>query len=64
MKLERDYVEVLARILRDKDLAYRNGSSTDFINEYERGRINLRLRGRLLADVTGDAEEREGSRAG
>ncbi len=63
-KLEREYVEVLAKILRDKDLAYRDGSSTDFTGEYERGRINLRLRGRLLADLTGDAEEREGSRAG
>jgi putative nucleotidyltransferase with HDIG domain len=52
-KLEGGYVEVLARVLRDKDLAYRDGSSTDFMGEYERGRINLRLRGKALADVSG-----------
>ena len=52
-KLEKDYIEVLARVLRDKDLAYRDGSSTDFMGEYERGRINLRLRGKALADVSG-----------
>ena len=43
--LDKQYVEALARVLRDKDLAYRDGSSTDFMGEYERGRINLRLRG-------------------
>jgi len=52
-KLESKYIEVLARVLRDKDLAYRDGSSTDFMGEYERGRINLRLRGKALADVSG-----------
>lgn len=57
--LDSRYVEVLARILRDKDLAYRDGSSTDFMGEYERGRINLRLRGRALADVSGLAGSRE-----
>ena len=51
--LDATYVEVLAKVLRDKDLAYRDGSSTDFMGEYERGRINLRLRGRALADVSG-----------
>ena len=51
--LDARYVEVLARVLRDKDLAYRDGSSTDFTGEYERGRINLRLRGQALADVSG-----------
>jgi putative nucleotidyltransferase with HDIG domain len=39
------YVETLAQILRDKDLAYRDGTSTDFMDEYERGRISLRLHG-------------------
>ena len=51
--LEASYVEILAKVLRDKDLAYRDGSSTDFMGEYERGRINLRLRGHALADVSG-----------
>ena len=51
--LDADYVETLARVLRDKDLAYRDGSSTDFMVEYERGRINLRLRGQAMADVSG-----------
>ena len=58
------YVEVLARVLRDKDLAYRDGSSTDFTGEYERGRINLRLRGQALADVSGLARAQEGPAAG
>jgi putative nucleotidyltransferase with HDIG domain len=63
--LEREYVEALARVLRDKDLAYRDGSSTDFMVEYERGRINLRLRGHALADVSGlSAEAQEGPAAG
>ncbi len=57
--LDQESVEALARVLRDKDLAYRNGSSTDFMGEYERGRINLRLRGRALADVSGLAEAKE-----
>ena len=52
-KLEKDYIEILAQVLRDKDLAYRDGTSTDFMGEYERGRINLRLRGKALADVSG-----------
>ena len=51
--LDATYVEALAKVLRDKDLAYRDGSSTDFMGEYERGRINLRLRGHALADVSG-----------
>ena len=51
--LEPAYVEILAKVLRDKDLAYRDGSSTDFMGEYERGRINLRLRGHAVADVSG-----------
>ena len=49
--LGRTLVEVLAGVLRDKDLAYRDGSSTDFMDEYGRGRLNLRLRGHSLADV-------------
>jgi len=61
--LDEDYVEALARVLRDKDLAYRDGSSTDFMVEYERGRINLRLRGQALADVSGLSEVQEGPAA-
>ena len=63
--LDGRYIEVLARVLRDKDLAYRDGSSTDFMEEYERGRINLRLRGQGLADVSGlTAAQEEGPAAG
>jgi putative nucleotidyltransferase with HDIG domain len=57
--LDATYVEVLAKVLRDKDLAYRDGSSTDFMGEYERGRINLRLRGHALADVSGLSSTRQ-----
>jgi len=62
--LDASYIEALARVLRDKDLAYRDGSSTDFMGEYERGRINLRLRGRALADVSGLVEAKEDPAAG
>ena len=62
--LDEKYVEVLARVLRDKDLAYRDGSSTDFRGEYELGRVNLRLRGQAWADVSGLAEAREDPAAG
>jgi hypothetical protein len=51
-------------MLRDKDLAYREGTSTDFMGEYERGRINLRLRGKALAELSGLAELREDPAAG
>jgi putative nucleotidyltransferase with HDIG domain len=64
LTLDKQYVEALARVLRDKDLAYRDGSSTDFRGEYELGRINLRLRGQALADVSGLAEAREDPAAG
>ncbi len=57
--LDARYVEVLAKVLRDKDLAYRDGSSTDFMGEYERGRINLRLRGHAVADVSGLSAARQ-----
>jgi len=50
--LEPRYVEALAQVLRDKDLAYRDGTSTDFMDEFRRGRINLRLR---EESVTGSA---------
>jgi putative nucleotidyltransferase with HDIG domain len=46
------YVETLGQILRDKDLAYRDGTSTDFMDEYERGRINLRLHGSVFEVAT------------
>jgi putative nucleotidyltransferase with HDIG domain len=58
-RLEAQYVEALARVLRDKSLAYRDGTSTDFMVEYERGRINLRLRGQSLADLSGTAVAEE-----
>ena len=57
--LDARYVEVLAKVLRDKDLAYRDGTSTDFMGEYERGRINLRLRGHAVADVSGLSASRQ-----
>lgn len=64
VSLDARYVEALARMLRDKDLAYREGTVTDFMGEYERGRINLRLRGKALADLSGLAEVREDPAAG
>lgn len=62
--LDARYVEALAGVLRDKNLAYRDGSSTDFTGEYERGRLNLRLRGQALADVSGLSAAQEGPAAG
>ncbi len=59
VSLDARWVEVLAGILRDKDLAYRDGSATDFMDEYERGRLNLRLRGEAFADVSGLTRTRE-----
>ena len=60
---EASYVEALAGVLCDKSLAYRDGSSTDFMEEFERGRLNLRLRGQTLADLSGLAGLREGRAA-
>jgi putative nucleotidyltransferase with HDIG domain len=62
--LDARYVEVLAGILRDKDLAYRDGSVTDFMDEYQRGRLNLRLRGEAVADLSGIVRAREDPAAG
>ena len=62
--LDKRYVEALARVLHDKSLAYRDGSSTDFRGEYELGRINLRLRGQAWADVSGLAEAQQDPAAG
>jgi putative nucleotidyltransferase with HDIG domain len=62
--LDTKYVEALAVVLRDKGLAYRDGSSTDFRGEYELGRINLRLRGHGMADVSGLTEAKEDPAAG
>jgi putative nucleotidyltransferase with HDIG domain len=58
------YVELLATILRDKDLAYREGTSTDFMGEYERGRINLRLRGEAIAQISESMRARREPTAG
>ncbi len=62
--LDARWVEILAGILRDKDLAYRDGSATDFMDEYERGRLNLRLRGEALADLRGLSRSRQDPAAG
>ena len=62
--LEEKYVEALAQILRDKDLAYRDGTSTDFIGEYERGRISLRLHGALFDLSEGSEQAQEGPAIG
>jgi len=64
VSLDARWVEVLAGILRDKDLAYRDGSATDFMDEYERGRLNLRLRGGALADISGLSRARQDPAAG
>ncbi len=62
--LDERYVEVLAQILRDKDLAYRNGTVTDFRDEYQRGRLSLGLRGEPFADVSATARSQEDPAAG
>jgi putative nucleotidyltransferase with HDIG domain len=62
--LDSGYIEVLAVILRDKDLAYRDGTATDFMDEYQRGRLSLRLRGEPFADVSGTSRAREDPAAG
>ena len=62
--LDARWVEILAGILRDKDLAYRDGSATDFMDEYQRGRLNLRLRGEALADLSGLSRSRRDPAAG
>ncbi len=53
------YVETLAGVLCDKSLDYRNGSATGFMEEFEYGRINLRLRGRPIADLSGLTPQNE-----
>lgn len=60
---ESQYVETLAQILRDKDLAYRDGTSTDFMDEYERGRVSLRLRGAAFEAAAEAAAEAEAASA-
>ena len=60
LTLDETYVEALAAILRDKSLGYRDGTSTDFTEEFEIGRINLRLRGDILADLSGLSQEERG----
>jgi putative nucleotidyltransferase with HDIG domain len=57
--LDARYIEALGRILRDKDLAYRDGTATDFMDEYQRGRLNLRLRGEPITDVSGLSRRQE-----
>ena len=52
VSLDQRYVEALAQVLRDKTLAYRDGSSTDFMDEFRRGRSNLRLREELQVGLS------------
>jgi len=59
--LDPTYVEALAGVLRDKSLGYRDGTSTDFTEEFEIGRINLRLRGAILADLSDLSQEPRGA---
>lgn len=59
VSLDPRYVEALAQVLRDKTLAYRDGSSTDFMDEFRRGRSNLRLREELQVGLSPLAPVRE-----
>jgi len=59
VSLDSRYVEALAQVLRDKTLAYRDGSSTDFMDEFRRGRSNLRLREELQVSLSPLAPARE-----
>jgi putative nucleotidyltransferase with HDIG domain len=52
VKLDTAYVEALARVLKDKNLSYREGSAADFMDEFRRGRVNLRLREGSLSGAT------------
>lgn len=42
-QLDPKYVEVMAQVLKNEDLSYREGSKTDFLNEFRKGRPSLKL---------------------
>jgi putative nucleotidyltransferase with HDIG domain len=52
-QLDPKYVEVLAEILKNEDLSYREGSKADFLTEFKKGRPALNSENRTLS-----AEER------
>lgn len=42
-QLDPKYVEVMAQVLKNEDLSYREGSKADFLSEFRKGRPDLRL---------------------
>jgi putative nucleotidyltransferase with HDIG domain len=42
-QLDPKYVEVMAQVLKNEDLSYREGSKADFLSEFRRGRPALKL---------------------
>ncbi|MHB8858400.1 MAG: HD-GYP domain-containing protein [Thermoleophilia bacterium] len=42
-QLDPKYVEVMAQLLKNEDLSYREGSKADFLNEFRKGRPALKL---------------------
>lgn len=42
-QLDPKYVEVMAQVLKNEDLSYREGSKADFLSEFRKGRPALRL---------------------
>lgn len=42
-QLDPKYVEVMAQVLKNEDLSYREGSKTDFLSEFRKGRPALKL---------------------
>lgn len=42
-QLDPKYVEIMAQVLKNEDLSYREGSKTDFLSEFRRGRPALKL---------------------
>ena len=52
-QLDPKYVEVLAEILKNEDLSYREGSKADFLTEFKKGRPALNSE-----NITRSAEER------
>ncbi|MDO8735637.1 MAG: HD-GYP domain-containing protein [Thermoleophilia bacterium] len=42
-QLDPKYVEVMAQVLKNEDLSYREGSKADFLSEFRKGRPGLKL---------------------
>jgi len=42
-QLDPKYVEVMAQVLKNEDLSYREGSKTDFLSEFRKGRPAIKL---------------------